>query len=369
MERVAFTQLPSTVLRSILTYLQPRELAVCCMTSKFLITYAKGSARRYYHPSSFPSFPLVTICVANYLMTLERIISSLRESYDWIQCNSGSGSDSVNGDERIIRIDENDCLIAQLDLLVRPRILIVGGNLEPNKVDSFDVKSRQWRQWTPTLVGREVFFEVLWYRGLCLVFCGIHHSSYGCVESFDITNGIWESFSALPGKIAAVVGTVLEDRLIVVGGYDWATYEYSDRMYEFVCSAWVLLSARLRYGRSSHACVTFKRRIFVGGGCGADDSCEGTCSVEIYYPESNEWRVGPSFAERRFRLRLFVVADRLYAVAGDRDDKGRLVEQTIVVLSEDETSWEFVVAFKHERRGFSSRSVPLHIPLSELSWS
>lgn len=166
----------------------------------------------------------------------------------------------------------------------------------------------------------------------------------------------WRLFTPLPGKLAAVVGTVLYERLLVMGGYDWATYEYSDRMYELDSSndSWLLLPARMRYARSSHAAVTYKGCIWVAGGIGASENCEGNCSVEMYNPDLGEWKDGPAFAERRFRLRLFVVCGRLYAVAGDRDDRGRLVEQTIAVLDDMRGCWTHVTSFKHERRGFSS---------------
>jgi hypothetical protein len=115
------------------------------------------------------------------------------------------------------------------------------------------------------------------------------------------------------GKVASVVGTVLNEKLYIVGGYDWHLAEYSDTVYilqkkekninnnsnnnnnssnnntsqknntnlninsimknisnkgktspktEF---KWILQESRLLEGRSSHACVTFLGKIWIAG--------------------------------------------------------------------------------------------------------
>ena len=161
-QQITILALPSSVLRCVLIFLEPRDLAACCMTCKALDAYARGSAKH--------------------------ILLSLTEKYNWITStrdrspvhspskkptsSSGCGNIASRLGSKVVRIDENERdLIEQLDLLTRPRILIIGGNSEPHKVDSMDIEGR-WRLWQPTLIGREVFFEVLSYRGFYLVFCG-----------------------------------------------------------------------------------------------------------------------------------------------------------------------------------------------------
>ena len=53
---------------------------------------------------------------------------------------------------------------------------------------------------------------------------------------------------------------------------------------------------------------------------------EGTSSVEIFDPTENLWVHGPPLNVNRFRLRLFVILGVLYAVGGDRDERGKCIK-------------------------------------------
>ena len=87
-----------------------------------------------------------------------------------------------------------------LHTLTSPSIISVGGNFEPKRVDSYDVIHNKWIELSQTNIGREVFFEVLWYSGFIYVFCGIHHSSYGSVERLNPLTNIWTKVTSLPGE-------------------------------------------------------------------------------------------------------------------------------------------------------------------------
>ena len=97
------------------------------------------------------------------------------------------------------------------------------------------------------------------------------------------------------GKLAATVGTVLNDKLYIVGGYDWHLAEYSDAVYllqkkERIGASksnnnnsknainsnkpkitsktefkWALQECRLLRGRSSHACISFCGQMWIAG--------------------------------------------------------------------------------------------------------
>ena len=61
---------------------------------------------------------------------------------------------------------------------------------------------------------------------------------------------------------------------------------------------------------------------FIGGILEGQDF-EGTSNVEIFDPVENIWMLGPPLNVNRFRLKLFVILGVLYAVGGDRDERGR----------------------------------------------
>jgi len=282
--------------------------------------------------------------------TAFHIIDTIREKYSWL-------NKLFNEDKKLLYRSSKPCVMLQS--LISKQILVVGGNAEPHRVDGYDIELKEWRNWCNTDIVREVFFEVLWYHGFIYVFCGIHHSSYGSVERLNIVTNTWSNGPQLPGKLAAVVGTSLNDKLYIIGGYDFHTTEYSDAMFtlDLERNKWIEHDARLRAGRSSHAAVTFQNKIWVAGGILDGQYCEGNETVEIFDPNVGYWVTGPALNQRRFRLRLFVVNDELYAVGGDRDDRGRLVVQTIDKLDRDNVTWIYITSFKQERRGFLSSVV------------
>ena len=182
------------------------------------------------------------------------------------------------------------------------------------------------------------------------------------VERYNPLSNVWTEVTPLPGKLAAVVGAIMDGKLYIVGGYDWHLATYSDAVYtmdvdETGLVAWELLKCRLRMGRSSHACVAFQGKLWVAGGISDEGDSEGNPTIEILDPLLGYWVPGPSLNMRRFRLRLFVVCDELYAVGGDRDDRGRLIIQSIEKLDPSGKSWSHVTYFKVERRGFLSSVV------------
>ena len=285
------------------------------------------------------------------------ISNNNNESLDILDSMKENNSESNTATtSTTIAVDEISSKHLFLHMLISKQILLVGGNSEPRRVDGYDIELKKWRNWCNTDIVREVFFEVLWYHGYIYVFCGIHHSSYGSVERLNIVTNKWSNGPQLPGKLAGVVGTNLNDQLYIIGGYDWHTTEYSDAMFtlDIQQNKWVEHDARLRAGRSSHAAVTFQNKIWVAGGILDGQYCEGNETVEIFDPEIGYWVTGPSLNQRRFRLRLFVVDNELYAVGGDRDERGRLVIQTIDKLDINSNTWIYLTSFKQERRGFLS---------------
>ena len=363
-ERSLIMLLPDQVLRSVLYFLGPIELAYpCSVTCKRLCCEAEQAAlhivqqlRERYHwvagvLDDVPSAMMAEYGASSYAYTSRGTALVERST------SSSSGSSPSNTSHVGLKISNMKQLLHQL---TGRFIILVGGNSESQRVDALDMTTNKWIELSSTAVGREVFFEVLWYEGFIYVFCGLHNSSYGSVERYNPLSNRWTSVPNLPGRLAAVVGAILDNKMYILGGYDWHSAEYSDKFfcYDETASRWVQHPEYLRQGRSSHAAVTYRGKIWVAGGILDVDPSEGNDTVEIFDPEVGYWVPGPTLGARRFRLRLFVVNDELYAVGGDRDERGRLIVQTIEKLDAgDMRSWSHVTSFPCERRGFLSSVV------------
>jgi hypothetical protein len=335
-----FCSLPDPLVRYILTFLAPRHMSLSCtLVSKRFCAECTNAA--------------ITV------------VDQLSRQHAWVQTLiSTIHYEFTAGDVAPTNLPQhgnNPNMVHVLHIITSPQIVLVGGNSEPRRVDSYDVLCNRWNELAETEVVREVFFEVLCHDGFVYVFCGIHHASYGKVERLNPLTNQWTSVTPLPGKLAAVVGAVLNGNVYIVGGYDWHLAKYSDAVFEMDVVeglvTWTQLDCRMRMGRSSHACVAFQNKLWVAGGISDEGDSEGNPTVEVLDPAVGYWVQGPELTMRRFRLRLFVVCDELYAVGGDRDERGRLIIQSIEKLSGNGLSWSHVTFFKVERRGFLSSVV------------
>ena len=66
-------------------------------------------------------------------------------------------------------------------------------------------------------------------------------------------------------------------------------------------------------GRSQSAVTSFRGKIWVVGGC---DAWNPLCSVEIYDPETNSWRLGPPMGTPRRGCGLVEKDGLLYVIGG-----------------------------------------------------
>ena len=349
--------LPDQVLRSVLSFLGPIELAYpCSVLCKRLRSEAEVAAVHIVQQlrERYRWIASVLDDVPRTMMEEYRASSDDYMTGRTASAASSSSSKANNGGLNITNMKQ------LLHHLTGHFIILVGGNSENQRVDALDIHTNKWMELSPTAVGREVFFEVLWYEGFVYVFCGLHSSSYGSVERFNPLSNKWTTVANLPGRLAAVVGAILHNKLYILGGYDWHSAEYSDKFfcYDEVAVAWLQHPEYLRQGRSSHAAIAYRGKIWVAGGILDVDPSEGNDTVEVFDPEIGYWVPGPPLGARRFRLRLFIVNDELYAVGGDRDERGRLIVQTIEKLDAGNMrTWAHVTSFPCERRGFLSSVV------------
>lgn len=196
--------------------------------------------------------------------TFRRVILILQQKYSWFR--------KVVSDSTIFKI-ANQNLMKFVQRLVDQQILIIGGNVHPHRTSLIKLVSSnklesEWIDLADTKIGREVYFEALWFRGFVYVFCGIHHDSYGKIERYNPFTNKWHQCPSLP-SLAGVMGCVFYGNVYMIGGYNWIQQEYSRSVYfadedgllskeKNNSKCWKLLDSKLALGRSSHACMTFK---------------------------------------------------------------------------------------------------------------
>ena len=66
-------------------------------------------------------------------------------------------------------------MLRALHAITSPQILLLGGNSEPHRVDTYDVICNRWTELAQTEIGREVFFEVLWYENDKVTILTLNH--------------------------------------------------------------------------------------------------------------------------------------------------------------------------------------------------
>ena len=215
----AFHKIPEQILRYILTFLNARELSRRCVyvCKRFSIESKRAAktildvlADRYrwiklllvdrnQHQQAADENRFITDKRATLEGNKEK--NTISKKVNNLPTAAATKNMRGSGDYERSQLQNNlKNNIYVLHTLTSPSIISVGGNFEPKRVDSYDVVHDKWIELSQTNIGREVFFEVLWYAGFIYVFCGIHHSSYGSVERLNPLTNIWTKVTSLPGK-------------------------------------------------------------------------------------------------------------------------------------------------------------------------
>ena len=218
----AFHKIPEQILRYILTFLNARELSRRCVyVCKRFTVESKRAAKTILDVLADRYRWIKLLLVDRNQQTADenRYTSEKRTILDGnkeknvipkkqnITSSGAMTSRNMKGSGDYERMQLQNILknnlknnIYVLHTLTSPSIISVGGNFEPKRVDSYDVIHNKWIELSQTNIGREVFFEVLWYCGFVYAFCGIHHSSYGSVERLNPLTNIWTKVTSLPGE-------------------------------------------------------------------------------------------------------------------------------------------------------------------------
>ena len=211
----AFQILPEQILRYILTFFNARELSSKCVyvCKRFSIDSRRAAktildilSEKYRWVRLLMQERKQLIDDGYFIQDKTAVVNNIRENNSNARSRIFSSTvNSLNNENNYDRkqIEKNiRNNIYILHILTSPSVISVGGNFEPKRVDSYDIECNKWVELKETNVGREVFFEILWFQGFIYVFCGIHHSSYGSVERLNPLTNIWTKVTSLPGMFS-----------------------------------------------------------------------------------------------------------------------------------------------------------------------
>nr|XP_043893770.1 kelch repeat and BTB domain-containing protein 12-like [Solea senegalensis] len=172
--------------------------------------------------------------------------------------------------------------------------------------------------------------------------------------------GSWLSFAPLPLPLACHSAVSLREHLYVLGGWtpqdhpDDEPDKLSNRIFQFDPSKdrWTECS-RMKYSRYRCGTAVLNGEIYILGGIGCDGEDRGQSrrclsSVEIYNPDADTWRAGPTLPTSLLSLRtnasnVGVVEGKLY-LCGHYKGAGRheIITKEILELDPADNVWTVV---------------------------
>ncbi|CAN9511786.1 unnamed protein product [Ophioblennius macclurei] len=182
-----------------------------------------------------------------------------------------------------------------------------------------------------------------------------------CVERWSLHGGPWRSAAPLPMPLAHHSVVQMKDRLYVIGGRTPQSYRMDDepdrlsnRLLEYDpnTNKWTELGP-MKYSKYRCSAVVLNGEIYVMGGIGCDGVDRGQSrhcldAVEIYNPDGDYWRAGPSLPCCQLSLRTNasnagVVAGKIYVCGyykgADRHD---VITKDILELDPWDNRWTVV---------------------------
>ncbi|XP_049611397.1 kelch repeat and BTB domain-containing protein 12-like isoform X1 [Syngnathus scovelli] len=172
--------------------------------------------------------------------------------------------------------------------------------------------------------------------------------------------GSWISFAPLPLPLACHSTVSLKDRLYVLGG--WSPQSHPDeepdklnnRVFQFDPGKdrWKEC-ARMKYSRYRFGSAVLNGEIYILGGIGCDgedlgQSRRSLSSVEIYNPETDTWRLGPTLPTSLLSLRnnttnAGVVQGKLYLCGYYKGaSRHEIITKEVLELDPAENVWAVV---------------------------
>ena len=132
------------------------------------------------------------------------------------------------------------------------------------------------------------------------------------VEAYNVISDEWTSLAALPAPRFAYAMAAYDNKIYVFGGWDGQGYANSTFIYDPKTGRWTT-GAALPIGRGFAGAATQGDAVYVVGGY-ADDHEFDRC--DRYLPKEDRWEACAPMSVARGGLSLIPIAGRLYAIGG-----------------------------------------------------
>ncbi|CAB3991085.1 E3 ubiquitin- ligase NRDP1-like [Paramuricea clavata] len=165
----------------------------------------------------------------------------------------------------------------------------------------------------------------------------------------------WTMFDGkLPVKLSAHDVIVYQNRLYIIGGYNWNEAKTSDAIYELSLAPpyTVKLLARMPYGRRNHRAEIVNGKLFILGGSTTSVSKDATDSVVVYDFIKKVLKPCTSLYKPVCKMSTVTWGNMIILVGGG-DKNGKHLNDVIMYHTESGRS-ERLPSLKHKRGGASA---------------
>ncbi|CAB4029088.1 E3 ubiquitin- ligase NRDP1-like [Paramuricea clavata] len=165
----------------------------------------------------------------------------------------------------------------------------------------------------------------------------------------------WTMFDGkLPVKLSDHDVTVYEDKLCIIGGYNWNEKKTSDAIYELSLAPpyTVKLLARMLQPRRNHRAEIVNGKLFILGGITTGWPKNGTDGVVVYDFIKNEIKPCPSLYKPVSGMSTVTWGNIIIVVGGQ--DKNDQVLNDVIMYHIETGGSERLPSLKHKRRGASA---------------
>jgi N-acetylneuraminic acid mutarotase len=235
--------------------------------------------------------------------------------------------------------------------------LLSNGNLIAVGVDNrhvyeLNLETEIWSFRTELLVRRQspTFTEL--DDGRILIVGGGQGATYfGSAEVYDPEfNTVQQVADIKYARTAHCATRLLDGRVLVTGGFD--STEYSEvEIYDPRLNLWTEAEA-MNFSRYFHECATLKDgKVMAFGGLRSNNTIYPE-NTEIYDPNDNTWKGGPSILEGAMRAAVTPMPNDMYLMTGGTNDKGSISRSQLYNV--ESNSWLDGQNLNEARRNHSS---------------
>jgi N-acetylneuraminic acid mutarotase len=215
-------------------------------------------------------------------------------------------------------------------------VYVPGGFGGESRLDRYNPATDQWQALADMPAGRH-HLMALAYAGYLYILGGAQAGSWtptSTVWRYDPAANTWSEVGVMPEPRLAGAAVILDDNIYVVGGVGGgeALLEFS-----FANGQWRALPGPVQ-PREHVSAVAFQGELWVLGG-----RWTGTgelATVEIFNPESETWRNGPSLRVARAGFAAAVVQQQIMVAGGEVIVNGQETLASFELLAPESDTWQ-----------------------------